>query len=149
MGDKMRRLLALSVAFFATVSICSLVAGIPHQANVQAAAVDPPDPCFLPPALFGDTDEPLFQDVPPPHTVNPSDCPFYQPAWQEFLYATKPLPHSRLPLRDPCGPTGPMGPEGPVAPTGPVWPGATTILGNRKVIEIRDRVGPESGARNT
>lgn len=47
--------------------------------------------CSLPAEWFGDTKEPMFRDIPPSHAVNPSDCPFYVPAWQEFLFATKPL----------------------------------------------------------
>ena len=87
------RSLVAALCLLATATSCSVK-------TVPVVPTAPPqitDVCFLPAALFGDTQEPTFHDVPPAHAVNPSDCPFYQPAWQEFLFATKPLPHSHLP----------------------------------------------------
>lgn len=45
----------------------------------------PADPTWLP-----TTSKPSFAGPPPPHSVTPSDCPFYQAAWQTYLYVTQP-----------------------------------------------------------
>ncbi|MEO6804018.1 MAG: hypothetical protein ABI197_12330 [Granulicella sp.] len=55
------------------------------------------DPCDLPAAWFDQPTLPKYTSIPPNHSANPSDCPFYAPSWQQFLFATNPLPKSHLP----------------------------------------------------
>lgn len=93
----MRLSCATPLLLLALVNGCKQPTRPVNAGEAGPIAANAGDPCFLPQAAFGDTAEPMFREVPPPHVVNPADCPFYQPAWEEFLYATKPLPMSHLP----------------------------------------------------
>jgi hypothetical protein len=93
----MARTVVLSCVFCLLAAIATVSRQPRSIVRPQITGSGTSDPCFLAPALFQDTGEPTFQAVPPPHSVKDRDCPFYQPAWQEFLYATKPLPKTHLP----------------------------------------------------
>jgi hypothetical protein len=93
----MKRSFVLSAVLLVIVVFALLASQPEVSIPVQAAAASDSDPCFLSPALFQDTAKPTFKDIPQSHAIKNIDCPFYQPAWQEFLYATKPLHHTQLP----------------------------------------------------